>query len=333
MHRFALAAAAAFLLIAPTHAEEVRLIFGSTNPPPVPVNPKFLDPWTAKVNAEGKGAVFVDIRHDPAIANFTNYYDRVINDVVQISWGIQAYLGPRFAKSAVVGLPFIGDNATESSVAYWRMYKAGLLESEYQDIVPLMLFSFAHSQLHVGKPPRAADNLTGLKIMTGSKIVADIITDMGAAPVTIPLSDTYAALQRGTIDGLMTAWTAFAPFKLAEVTHYHIDMQMGTSTGALFMAKKRYDALPSDARKVLEANSGERESKAFGAFWDSEQTLGRTMVQGMGGHTIVSLTPAQEATWRQKAEAAQAAWAKSVPDGDKLLAAFKDYLAKVKAGG
>ena len=333
MHRLALAAAAAFVLIAPTHAEEVRLIFGSTNPPPVPVNPKFLDPWTAKVNAEGKGAVFVDIRHDPTIANFTNYYDRVINDVVQISWGIQAYLGPRFAKSAVAGLPFIDDNATQPSVAYWRLYKSGMLDSEYQDIVPLMLFTFSHAGLHTAKPPRAADNLAGLKIMTGSKVIADIITDMGAAPVTIPLSEVYSALQRGTVDGTMTPWTAFPPFKLAEVTHYHIDMQMGTSTGALFMAKKRYDALPADARKVLEANSGERDSKAFGAFWDSEQMLGRGMVQAMSGHTIVKLTPAQEATWRKKAEAAQANWAKSVPDGDKLLATFKDLLAKVKAGG
>ena len=333
MHRIVLAAAAAFLFVSTAQADEVRLIFGSTNPPPVPVNPKFLDPWTTRVNEQGKGVLFVDIRHDPAIANFTNYYDRVVNDVVQISWGIQAYLGPRFAKSAVVGLPFIDDNATQPSVAYWRLYKTGLLDSEYADIVPLMLFSFSHAGLHTAKPPRAPDNLQGMKIMTGSKIIADMIASMGAAPVTIPLSEVYSALQRGTVEGLMTPWTAFQPFKLAEVTHYHIDMQMGTSTGALFMARKRYDALPEAARKVLEANSGERDSKAFGAFWDSEQSLGRGMVQAMGGHTIVKLSPAQEATWRKKAEAAQADWAKSVPGGDKLLATFKDLLAKVKAGG
>lgn len=328
----AFAGVALALFAAGANAEE-RLIFGSTNPPPVPVNPKFFDPWAKRVNEQGKGVLFIDVRHDPAIANFTNYLDRTLNDVVQISWGIQSLLGPRFAKSAVIALPLIADNATQPSVAYWRLYKTGMLNSEYTDIVPLMLFSFAHSGLHTGKPPRAPDDIHGMKIITGSRIVADVVSGLGAAPLTIPLSEAYSALQRGTADGIMTPWTAFQPFKLAEVTTYHVDTWMGASPGAMFMARKRYDALPEAARKVLDANSGEAESKAFGAFWDSEQKLGLSMVSAMPGQTIVKLNPQQEATWKRHADAAAAAWAKSVPDGEALLTTFRDLLAKVKAGG
>jgi TRAP-type C4-dicarboxylate transport system substrate-binding protein len=131
----------------------------------------------------------------------------------------------------------------------------------------------------------------------------------------------------------MTPWTAFQPFKLAEVTTFHVDTWMGASPGAVFMAKRRYDALPEAARKVMDANSGERESRAMGAFWDSEQTLGRAMVSAMAGHTIVKLTPAQEANWKRQTDAAIANWTRNVPGGEKLLAAFREHLAKVKAGG
>ena len=332
--RIAFAAAAlAALTTTAAQAQETRLIFGTTNPPIVPVNPTFFDPWAKRINEQGKGVLFIDVRHDPTLANFTNYLDRTMNDVVQISWGILSLLGPRFAKSQVVALPLISDNATEPSVAYWRLYESGMLDSEYAELVPIMLFSFAHAGLHTAKPLRAPDEIRGLKLMTGSRIVADVIGGLGAAPVTIPLSEAYTSIQRGAVDGTMTPWTAITAFKLAEVTTYHVDTWMGASPGAVFMTKKRYEAMPAAARKVLDANRGERESKAMGAFWDSEQTLGRDLVAAKPGHTIVRLTPEQEATWRRHADAAAANWAKSVPDGEKLLAAFTRLLAKVKAGG
>jgi TRAP-type C4-dicarboxylate transport system substrate-binding protein len=40
----------------------------------------------------------------------------------------------------------------------------------------------------------------------------------------------------------------------------------------IFMAKKKWDALPVAARKILAANAGEAESRHFGAFWDMRAT-------------------------------------------------------------
>ena len=57
------------------------------------------------------------------------------------------------------------------------------------------------------------------------------------------------------------------PYKLAEVTSYHYEMRLGASTGMVFMAKKRYDALPPAAKKILDDNSGEAASRAWGKWW------------------------------------------------------------------
>jgi TRAP-type C4-dicarboxylate transport system substrate-binding protein len=101
------------------------------------------------------------------------------------------------------------------------------------------------------------------------------------------------------------------------------------------MTRKKYDALPAAARKVIDANAGERESRTFGAMWDSENDKGREMVRALGGakHAIVQLTPEQTAKWRERLAPLAAEWAKSAPDGEKVLGAWRELLAKVKAGG
>ena len=140
-------ALASFALFAVAAQAEERLIFGSTNPPPVPVNPKFFDPWAKRVNEQGKGVLFIDVRHDPAIANFTNYLDRTLNDVVQISWGIQSLLGPRFAKSAVIALPLIAPGLAAATIfnlaAYWSEFALALvlLDSQSRFTIPIGVFS------------------------------------------------------------------------------------------------------------------------------------------------------------------------------------------------
>src|SRR5690348_13182524 len=85
-----------------------------------------------------------------------------------------------------------------------------------------------------------------------------------------------AAIQRGTADGAAVSWTSFNPFKLAEVTSYHVDTRLGTSVAMIFMSKKKYGTLSPAVRKVLDAHSGEAASRAFGAWWIRSARTART---------------------------------------------------------
>ena len=312
---------------------EDRLIFATTNASTSPGNMRVMHPWAAKMNEQGKGELVIEVRDGPAIANFTNYYDRVVNDVVQISWGVQDYLGAQFQRSQVVGLPFIFDSSIDAAVAYYRLYKTGLLDPEYTEIHPLMFCAFAQAGVHMRAPLQTPDNVRGMKLISGSKVQSDVITRLGAAPVTLPLTQVYEALQRGVADGVVTQWTAFQPFKLGEVTRYHIDTVMGANSGAVFMTKKRYAALSAAARRVIDANSDEAQSRAFGGYWEKQQTDGRDNIKADANHTTVTLSREQDAVWRRHAEAVAAEWSSGVPDGPRILAAYKEILAKVKAGG
>lgn len=313
-------------------AEEATLLFGTTNAPQIPVNSQVMHPWAKRINEQGKGVVVIDVRDGPTLANFNNYYDRVIADTVQISWGIQSYIAGKFVGSLAPGLPFTSDKAEDASVAYWRLIKSGILDSEYSDLEVLSVCVFSQAGLHTRRPLERPDDFAGLKIATGNPVVAELLSKLNASPISLALTEYYEALQRGTVDGVVTPWTAITPFKLHEVLRYHVDLPFGSNVGALFMSKKRYAQLSDAARKVIADNSLEPESRRFGAFWDREQDRVREAVKAMPGHTIVSLSAEQEASIRARFEPIRQTWTAKTPNGPRILAAFEKLLGDVRSG-
>jgi TRAP-type C4-dicarboxylate transport system substrate-binding protein len=327
----ALAALGVSLATAPASSEEV-LRFATLGVPGIHLNVQMLHPWAALINERGKGVVQLDVRDGPAFANTVNYFDRIVNDVSQVSWGNQTVVTGKFVASSVTGLPLLAKKSEPASVAFWRTYKSGVFGSEYDDIEPLMLCVWPQAQLHLTKPIRSLDNLSGIKVVTGSRPLGHLVSALGGAPISLPLMETYSALQRGVADGTFMMYTAFEPFKLGEVTTYHVETELGSAGGMVFMMKKRFEALPEAARKVLTDNSGEAKTRELGRFWDSVEITGRNLVFGKPNHQFVTLSPAQQADWAKKAEDVAATWVKETPNGERVLAAFKAELAKAEAG-
>ena len=272
--------------------------------------------------------VQIVVRDGSEIANQQNIYDRVMSDVVQIGRGTQSFIGGKFPLTEVVALPFVVDSGQSASVAFWRLYKSGALDSEYNNTVPLFFGILPPQALHLTKPPKAFDDWSGLRVAVATKNGGEIVTRLGGAPQSIQLIELYAALQRGGADGVMINWPAFPPFKLNEVTNYHLQAPFGGSATMIFMAKKKWDALPAAAQKILAANSGEAESRHFGTFWDDATGQGRMLVQLMARkQDIVDLTPQQTAALKQKLAPMTETWVKNTPGGGKVLKAFQDDLA------
>lgn len=324
---------AVVLAMQAARADERVLIFATTNTPTAHLNVQFLHPWAEAINADGKGAVQLDIRDGTAIASVANYYDRVTAGVVQISWGLLSTVAGKFPRADVATLPFMAKSAADGSQALWRLYKAGVLGNEFAGLHPLMIIALTPSGIHMSHPLKSLDNLGGAKLVIASKVNADAITLLGGSPLSIPLSDMYEAIQRGTADGAAVAWTSFDPFKLAEVTNYHVDTRLGTSSAMMFMTEATWDSLSPQAQQAIDKHAGEMESRAFGAWWDGERKAGKDNTMARGDkRTLVELTPEQTAAWQKKLEPLNENWAKNTPDGEKVLAAYRAELAKIEAG-
>jgi TRAP-type C4-dicarboxylate transport system substrate-binding protein len=252
--------------------------------------------------------------------------------VVQIGWEIQAAVGGKFPRSNVVALPFVTDDSVASSVAFWRLYQKGLLNTEYDQVVPLMLVTLPPSAFHFAKPLKSLDTLAGQKLIIPNKVAGDVLQALGGSPLSVPLTDMYPAIQRGTADGTMIAWVAFNPWKLYEVTSYHVDAAVGGAAGMIFMSRAKYYALPPAVKKIINDNSGEVMSRNFGQVMVDEDKAQRASVMAMPKQTFATLNAAQLATWKTKLQPSITGWTKSTNGADVVLAKFKEELANIKAG-
>ena len=313
-------------------AAPVVLKFATVSPPQGPLNQRMLHPWAERVNKAGKGVVEVDVRDGYALANFGNIYGRVLNDVVQVGDGLQSAVAGKFPLTDFITLPMQYDRPDVASQAFWRVYAAGLLDSEYNEVVPLFLGAFANSDLQMARPLDKPTDLDGKKIIAVSKIGAEVIEALGGTPVTLMLTEMYPALQRHTVDGVEVAWTAFRPFKLGEVTTYHVETRLGGASGMIFMSRKRFDALPAAARKVLMDESGEKTSRLYGAYWAKINADSRKDFEGKSGHTIVEPTRDENNIWREKLQKVVDRWVSADPQRARVLAAFQKEQAAIVAG-
>jgi TRAP-type C4-dicarboxylate transport system substrate-binding protein len=312
-------------------AQDIQLIFDTTLPAGGLSSRDIVAPWVARVNEAAKGMVTVVQRDGANIATMANSYDRVQSDVVQIAWGLQPLLGGKFPLSEVAGLPLMLDSTEKASAALWRLYKTGLLEAEYKDIVPLWLIPSAPNKLHFAKAPASALDLKGQKVNVFDRVLGSLVAELGGAAVSVPPEQQYESLLRGTMSVSVNPWSGLFAYNQQEVTTYHSVVSLGAPIHMFFMARKKFDSLPAAARKIIEDNSGEVQGRIHGKYWDDLEGTMRTRLEGDGKHRIVTPTAAELADLKVKTDVVIENWAKSRPGGEKVLATYRQILTDVSA--
>lgn len=312
-------------------AQETRLLFTSLSPAGSP-NSQFFNSWAQRVNEQSGGALKIDVRDGTALANFGNSYDRVISDVVQIGWVQPAFIAGKFPLSEVTNLPFMTDDDINCSLALWRYYKSPVMAAELRDVVPIWASCLAQSGLHFAKAPRSDTELNGLKMRVAGKVPSQIVERVGGTPVSMTAESIYEALQRGTIDGMVTSWAAFEPYKFQEVAFYHVEVPIGSNPSMFMMSRKKYESLPPAARKALDDNSGEAIVREAAKHFAAQAVRARAAVAQLPNHKIITPPPAQLAALQQKLNPIVVDWAAERPGADKAVETFRQIYAQVKAG-
>lgn len=312
-------------------AEETEMIFDIIGTPGSAAMVNALEPWAARVNQQAAGMLHVDVREGMALASFENIYDRVLDDVIQIGWGMQNAVAGKFPLSEVPGVPFLVKSSEAGSVAFWRLYQSGLLDSEYDQIEVLATGMLGAGGLHLSAPMKSFDDLGGLKLIVAGRMQSQTVAALGGAPISIPLTDMYQAVQRKTVDGVVTGWGSVQSFKLDQVAPYHVDISIGTSISMVFMAKKKFAALPEAAQKILRETSGEALSRQYGLAVDNDAAAQRERILAQPGQTTATVPAAELAQWSAKAEPVVTAWAESRKNGKEVLAKFRALYVAAEA--
>lgn len=104
-----------------------------------------------------------------------------------------------------------------------------------------------------GDPPNSPDDFKGLRVRAGGG-VGEAMEKLGAIRQSMPATEVYTALQRGTIDAESLPYTyAHASYKIQEVADWFTsNMSPGTSDCPVVISKTAYEALPDQYKQLLE---------------------------------------------------------------------------------
>jgi TRAP-type C4-dicarboxylate transport system substrate-binding protein len=103
-----------------------------------------------------------------------------------------------------------------------------------------------------GKPPATVADFKGKRLRALGGMGRAAIK-IGAVPTTVPASETYNALARGTVDAIGFPFTyAFSAYKLDEVADwYTTNMSLGTVNCPVVANKDSWDNLPQQYKDLL----------------------------------------------------------------------------------
>jgi TRAP-type C4-dicarboxylate transport system substrate-binding protein len=272
-------------------AEAPTLKFGTTAPPGTHIA-KFFDAWTDEVTKDSPDIVKVKVYHN-TLGNTRTILDSIRNRVADFGWFNPGYYSGQFQKFFVTTVPGLSPKAEFGSVAVWRMHQKGLFGDEAKSVHPISFHTYPAGNLHTNYPVKDISSFKGHKFAMSSKIDGDIVQLLGAAPISVGLYAFYESLQNRVVDGIVSQWTAFAPFKLQEVTKYHVDIPLGSSATFIAFNNDAWKELPEAAKKVVMNHAGEKMARSLGKFWDHVSEVAKEQALKAPGHQLVTFSPAE----------------------------------------
>jgi TRAP-type C4-dicarboxylate transport system substrate-binding protein len=333
-----LALTAALLAAAlPVAAQEVTLKVHHFLPAVSNAHKNIIEPWCEKVGKESGGKIKCQIYPSMQLGGTPpQLFDQARDGVADVVWTVLSYQSGRFVKSEVFELPFMTRNAETGSRALWDYVQKNALD-EFKGVKPIFLHLQDGGQLHMARQElKGLDDLKGLKIRSPGRVGARILAAWGATPVPMPLPAVPESISKGVIDGAMVPWEGVPVIKLQEIAKFHLitapnQNKMSNTIFGFVMNQAKYDALPADLKKVIDANSGIEWSAIAGRAFDVTTGPFSKLATDRGNKMNV-LSDAEYKKLQAASANVNDEWMKEVAgkggDGKALLQAAQELLQK-----
>ena len=235
-------------------------------------------------------------------------------------------------------LPFMAKNAETGSPALYE-YVQKNAQDEFRGVKVLAMHLHDGALLHFAKQPvKTLEDLKGLKVRGPTRIGAKVLTALGATPVQMPLPQVPESVSKGVIDGAMVPWEGVPPIKLQEIARFHTDTaagapRMSNTIFVIAMNEAKYNGLPADLKKVIDANTGLEWSKQIGKAFDSTTEPAKKLAVAANG-VFDTLSPAEYDRWVKQTEGVNREWITEIgAKGANGQALLDDARALIKKNG
>jgi TRAP-type transport system periplasmic protein len=293
--------------------------------------------WCAML--EQRTANKVKCNHLPrAVSAPPGTFDAVRNGLADLSFTVHGYTPGRFVIPQFAEVPFLGDSAEASSVAFQRIYARNpALADEHKGVKVLTVFTHGPGIVfNTKRPITKIEDLAGLKFRIGGGMINEITKALGMNVTLKPAPESYELLSQGVMDGTLFPAESIEGFKIDKVIKYATIFPGGLyNTSFMFiMNQAKYDSMPPDVKKVIDEMSGEFAARMIGRGWDKVDRRGMAFMQAAGVQ-FTKADPAFVKAVQERTTPLEARWAaeaekKGLKDAKKVLSDFRAEIKKLQ---
>ena len=296
---------------------------------------QLIQPWCDRIARESQQRIKCQIYPSMQLGGTpAQLIDQVRDGVADVIWTLPGYSAGRFPMLEVFELPFMMRGTEATSRAVWDfMQQDGA--AELRDVHPLAIHVHSAGAFHLSKRPiQTMADLRGLKLRAPTRQTNRLLAALGATPVAMPVPQVSEAIAKSVIDGALLPYEVVPSVKIQELVKFHSETDPAepaiyTSTCLLAMNKARYDSLPPDLRRVIDAASGAELSAMAGRVFEAADEPGRKLTQANAHNRIA---PAELQRWKAAAQSVSDAWVADMQgrggDGRALLAKARGLIAR-----
>src|SRR5450830_468906 len=177
--------------------------------------------FAAEVEKRSKGALKFEIYPGSSLMKTNAQFSSMRKGALDMALIPLSYAGGEVAETNIGLMPGL---VVSYEQAYgWKNKPVGIELNRVLQEKGIVLISWiwqAGGVASRGKPVVEPEDAKGMKIRGGSREMDMILKDAGAAVVSLPSNEIYAAMQTGAMDAAMTSSTSFISFKLEEIAKH-----------------------------------------------------------------------------------------------------------------
>lgn len=246
-----------------------------------------------KLEEETNGQVKIKGYYDGTLIEPSDWYQELLNGSADITQGNVGTEKDRFPLQYASAMFNYGITDLNILLEFTRELEKEVSEirEEYSEVVPISHLSAGQAWIHTNnKPVRSVEDFKGLNLKVSDDASVALAKALGANPMQVPIAETYTALERGTIDGVITGADPLKTFNFAEVTKYSTRLPYATPwIYSKFINKEVFNSLPEDVQKKILDNGKWWEEQLIAQIID-EENAGLEMAKEYGNE-IIELSP------------------------------------------
>ncbi len=264
--------------------------------------------FAALVTERSKGALEVQVYPGSSLMKTNAQFGAVRKGALDMSLYPLPYAGGEVPEMNIGLMPALVTSYQQALA--WKSAPVGRKITEILESKGVVLVSWVWQAGGVAsreRPLYVPGDARGMKVRGGSREMDLMMKQAGAATLSIPSNESYAAMQTGACDAVITSSTSLISFRLEEISKALVS---GRERSYWFMlepimiSKIVFDRLPKDQRDLVMAVGAELES--FGQAGAKADDTRVEEVFGKAGAKVQNLDEATLGQWRTLAR--ESAW-------------------------